>query len=110
MVDFTSPMWKDSLRFVEPNLSGIGGLHLVPTCEQIMADVVLPGLAGRRRRLLHLRSGHDMRELLMQEAARPPGGHRPAGPHLCFVEPKYAGSGPGRAGGAWRGTSTTATA
>ena len=29
VVDFTSPMWKDSLRFVEPNLSGIGGLHLV---------------------------------------------------------------------------------
>ncbi len=28
MVDFTSPMWKDSLRFVEPNLCGVGGLHL----------------------------------------------------------------------------------
>src|SRR6516162_5702167 len=30
MIDFISPMWKDSLRFVEPNLGGIGGLHLVP--------------------------------------------------------------------------------
>jgi hypothetical protein len=30
VVDFTSPMWKDSLQFVEPNLSGIGGLHMVP--------------------------------------------------------------------------------
>src|SRR5580704_8430155 len=44
MVDFISPMWKDSLRFVEPNLSGIGGLHLVPTAERIVADVVVPVL------------------------------------------------------------------
>ena len=48
MVDFISPMWKDSLRFVEPNLSGIGGLHLVPTCERIVADVVLPVLQRAR--------------------------------------------------------------
>ena len=44
MVDFISPMWKDSLRFVEPNMSGIGGLHLVPTAEQIVAEIVLPVL------------------------------------------------------------------
>src|SRR6516162_7009771 len=42
MVDFTSPMWKASLRFVEPNLSCIGGLHLVPTADGIVAEVVLP--------------------------------------------------------------------
>jgi hypothetical protein len=24
MIDFTSPMWKNSLRFVEPNLGGVG--------------------------------------------------------------------------------------
>jgi len=36
MVDFISPMWKDSLRFVEPNLSGIGGLHLVPTKTNLL--------------------------------------------------------------------------
>src|SRR5205823_2932337 len=34
VVDFTSAMWKDSLRFMEPNLSGVGGLHLVPTADQ----------------------------------------------------------------------------
>ena len=44
MVDFVSPMWKDSLRFVEPNLSGIGGLHLVPTTERLIADLVMPAL------------------------------------------------------------------
>ena len=93
VVDFTSPMWKDSLKFVEPNLSGVGGLHLTPTCEGIVADVVLPALQARDAGL-QLEVGQDIRELLMQEVHD----HlesigRPAR-HVCFVEPKYAGSGP----------------
>ena len=93
MVDFTSPMWKDSLRFVEPNLSGIGGLHLVPTAEHIVADVVVPALQQQDPEL-QLEVGQDIRELLMQEVLD----HleaigRPAR-NICFVEPKYAGSGP----------------
>jgi hypothetical protein len=93
MVDFLSPMWKDSLRFVEPNLSGIGGLHLVPTAEQIVADLVVPVLRAHDE-LLQLEIGTDIRELLMQEVldhAEAIG--RPAR-SVCFVEPKYAGSGP----------------
>jgi hypothetical protein len=93
LVDFTSAMWKDSLRFVEPNLSGIGGLHLVPTCERIVADVVLPALRAQDDQL-QLEIAPDIRELLMQEVldhleaiSRPP-------QNLCFIEPKYAGSGP----------------
>ena len=93
MVDFTSPMWKDSLRFVEPNLSGIGGLHLVPTAEQIVADLVVPALQARDPSL-RLQVGTDIRDLLMQEVTE----HlealgRPAR-NVCFVEPKYSGSGP----------------
>ena len=93
MVDFLSPMWKDSLRYVEPNLSGIGGLHLVPTSEQIVADLVLPVLQAHDEQL-QLEIGTDIRELLMQEVLD----HcealgRPAR-HVCFIEPKYAGSGP----------------
>jgi hypothetical protein len=93
MIDFISPMWKDSLRFVEPNLGGIGGLHMVPTAESIIAEVVVPMLRTLDGELdLHV--GHDIRELLMQEVLD----HlealgRPAR-HICFVEPKYAGSGP----------------
>jgi hypothetical protein len=93
MVDFTSPMWKDSLRFVEPNLSGVGGLHLIPTSEQILANVVLPVLREQDREL-RLHVGQDIRELLMQEVldhAEAIG--RPLRT-LCFVEPRYAGSGP----------------
>jgi hypothetical protein len=93
MVDFISPMWKDSLRFVEPNLSGIGGLHLVPTCEQILADVVLPVLRELDPQL-RLETGKDIRELLMQEVLDH--GEALGRPvrNVLFVEPKYAGSGP----------------
>lgn len=93
LVDFINPMWKDSLRFVEPNLSGIGGLHLTPTAEQILADLVLPALQEHDGRI-RLEIGADIRELLMQEIldhAEAIG--RPART-VCFVEPKYAGSGP----------------
>jgi hypothetical protein len=93
MVDFISPMWKDTLKFVEPNLSGIGGLHMLPTAEQILAEVILPVLKEKEPEL-HLERGRDIRELLMQEILE----HlqaigRPAR-NICFIEPKYAGSGP----------------
>jgi len=93
MVDFISPMWKDSLRYVEPNMSGVGGIHLVPTCERILEEVVLPVLQAQDPEL-RLERGQDIRELLMQEVldhAQAIG--RPART-ICFVEPKYAGSGP----------------
>jgi hypothetical protein len=93
MIDFISPMWKDSLRYVEPNLSGVGGLHLVPTCERIVADIVLPVLREQDHDL-RLEIGPDVRELLMQEVMdHAQAINRPA-QNVCFVEPKYAGSGP----------------
>lgn len=92
VIDFTSPMWKNSLKFMEPNLSGIGGLHLVPTAERLIQEIVLPRLA-RRDPQLQLSLLPDTREMLMQvirdhlEAIG-----RPAR-NICFVEAKYAGSG-----------------
>ncbi len=93
MVDFISPMWKDTLKFVEPNLSGIGGLHLLPSAEQILAEVILPVLKEKDPEI-HLERGQDIRKLLMQEILE----HlqaigRPAR-NICFIEPKYASSGP----------------
>jgi hypothetical protein len=93
VVDFISPMWKKTLCFVEPNLTGIGGLHLMPTAERILADVVLPVLREQDPQL-QLEIGNDIRELLIQDVID----HlealgRPAR-NVCFVEPKYAGSGP----------------
>jgi hypothetical protein len=93
MIDFTSPMWKASLRYVEPNLSGIGGLHLIPTAERILADLVLPVLE-RHDPELRLTLGQDIRELLMQTVLDHLEALGRKAHHVCFVEPKYAGSGP----------------
>lgn len=93
MVDFLSPMWKDSLRFIEPNLSGIGGLHMVPTAEGMVAEFTLPELVAQDPRL-HLEIGRDVRELLIQEILDQLEALGRPGRNICFVEPKYAGTGP----------------
>ena len=49
LVDFTSPMWKDTLRFVEPNLTGIGGVHMVPDVRTAARGHRRAGAAGRGR-------------------------------------------------------------
>jgi hypothetical protein len=64
VVDFARPAWQRSLVFVEPNLSGVGGLHMLPIAEQIAAQHVLPHLAAHD---LVLERGSDIRELLFQE-------------------------------------------
>jgi hypothetical protein len=88
MVDYASPIWKDTLRFVEPNLTGIGGLYLVPSVEEVVEGVVVPLLMSqdpglRLSRLL------DARILLLKELVQ----HlellgRPGGT-ICLIEPKY---------------------
>jgi hypothetical protein len=93
VADFTSSHWKDTVRFLEPNMSGIGGLHLVPAADAILARVVVPELL-KKDPLLRLERPHDIRDLLMQEVLD----HleaigRPARV-VCFIEPKYAGDGP----------------
>lgn len=93
LVDLGSPMWKDSLKFVEPNLSGIGGLHLVPTCEGILNDLVIP-LIDRLDPGIKIEIGSDVRELLMQDMLDHLESIGRPGRRVCFVEPKYAGSGP----------------
>ncbi len=93
MVDFTGPMWKDSLRFVEPNLCGVGGIHLIPTCEQMWAEVVLPVMQEYDPHL-QMELGQDLRELFIQEVLDHLEAIGRAGQNVCFVEPKYAGDGP----------------
>jgi len=93
VVDFTSPMWKDSLRFVEPNLCGVGGLHLIPTCEQMLADIVLPEIQAYAPHI-HLEIGQDLRELFIEEVLDHLESIGWNGKNVCFVEPKYASDGP----------------
>lgn len=92
-LDFTSPMWKDSLRFMEPNLCGVGGIHLGPTCEHMLIDTVLPVIAGLDPQL-QLEPGPDLRELFIQEVLDHLETIGRRGQHVCFVEPKYVHEGP----------------
>jgi len=92
VIDFTSPMWKDSLHFVEPNLSGVGGIHLIPACEQLMAEVVLPVVQTYDPHL-QMEAGQDLRELFIQEMLDHAEAIGRAGRSVCFIEPKYAGDG-----------------
>ncbi len=93
MVDFTSPMWKDSLRFVEPNLTGIGGLHLGPSSDRVLYETVIPELQ-KEDPGLRLELAPDMRELLIQElldhlevVGRPRGA-------IALIDPKFEQDGP----------------
>ena len=86
VVDLRSPTWKESLLFLEPNMSGIGWLHLVPACEAIIREVVLPVIRSMEPDL-QLETGRDIRDLLVESVLD----HlkalgRPART-LCFVEP-----------------------
>jgi hypothetical protein len=93
VIDFTSPMWKDTLRFMEPNLSGVGGIHLIPVCEQMLAEVVMPVVQSYAADV-NLEAGQDLRELFIQEVLDHLEAIGRPGHNLCFIEPKYSGDGP----------------
>jgi carboxypeptidase Taq len=91
--DFSSAGWRDSLAFLEPNLSGIGGIHYGPVVEQlVMRDIVSD--MRRRDPALQLELPRDQRDLFVQALIE----HAEAIDRplrtLAFVEPKYERSGP----------------
>jgi carboxypeptidase Taq len=91
--DFTSARWQDSLRFMEPNLSGVGGIHLGPLAETLVMRDVVPTLQNYDP-LLAIDAPRDQRDLFLQvllDHARAIGS---AGRNLCLVEPKYVAEGP----------------
>jgi len=91
--DFTSAGWRDSLAFLEPNLSGIGGIHYGPVVEQlVMRDIV----ADMRRRdpALQLELPRDQRDLFMQALIEHAEAIGRTLQTLAFIEPKYERSGP----------------
>jgi len=93
VVDYASPMWKDSIKFMEPNLSGIGGLHIAATSVSILGELVVPALL-KQDPSIRLQLPADMRELLLQDLVE----HlellgRPGG-QIVLVDPKLAAEGP----------------
>jgi hypothetical protein len=88
MVDYSSPIWKDTLRFVEPNLTGVGGLYLVPAVEEVVDEVVVPLLVGHDRSL-RLSRLTDARLLLLHELVEHLEAIGRPGGTICLIEPKY---------------------
>ena len=86
--DFTSAGWQESLLFLEPNLSGVGGIHYAPLAEQLVMRDVVPTLLAQDPEL-DIELPRDQRELFLQvliDHARAIGRNNF---RLCLVEPKY---------------------
>ena len=91
--DFTSARWEDSLRFMEPNLSGVGGIHLGPLSEALVMRDVVPTLLSYDPSLT-IELPRDQRDLFLQmllDHARTVGRK---GTNICLIEPKYVAEGP----------------
>lgn len=91
--DFTSARWQDSLKFMEPNLSGVGGIHLGPLAEALVMRDVVPTLQSYDPTLA-IELPRDQRDLFLQvllDHARAVGRD---GNDICLVEPKYVAEGP----------------
>jgi len=93
VADYSTAMWKDSIKFIEPNLTGIGGLHIGPTAIGVLADLVVPALLAQDS-TIRLQLTDDIRELLLQDmlehleaTGRPDG-------QIVLVDPKYEAEGP----------------
>ncbi|HZP07799.1 hypothetical protein [Methyloceanibacter sp.] len=91
--DFTGAGWQDSLHFMEPNLSSVGGIHFAPVAEQLVMRDIMPTLLGHDPGLV-VEMPRDQRDLFIQvliDHARTIGRESC---QLCFVEAKYVHDGP----------------
>ncbi len=93
VVQFTTPHWKESLHFLEPNLNGVGGIHYAPAVNDIISELVMPVLRGVDPQL-SLVPGADERGLFMQAVLGHLAALGRAGHRLCLIEPVDADSGP----------------
>jgi hypothetical protein len=93
VIDYSTAEWKDSIKFMEPNLTGIGGLHISPTSMEVLADLVVPAMLNQDS-TIRLQLAEDIRDLLLQDLLE----HldavgRPEG-QIVLVDPKYSIDGP----------------
>lgn len=95
--DFVSSSWQDTLKFMEPNLSGVGGIHYAPVSEQVVMRDVVPTLLAHDPGLV-IELPQDQRDLFVQlliDHSRVLGRKDC---QLCFVEPRFEAGGPDEQG------------
>ncbi|MEO8224248.1 MAG: carboxypeptidase M32, partial [Gammaproteobacteria bacterium] len=91
--DFTGARWQDSLQFLEPNLSGVGGIQLGPLADSLVVRDIVPTIIAHDPGLT-IDQPRDQRDLFLQvllDHARAVGR---TGRNICLVEPKYEMDGP----------------
>jgi len=93
VVDYATAGWLDTIKFMEPNLGGIGGLHMGPTAMGIIADLVVPALLAQDPSI-RLQLADDTRELLLQEWLEHLEAVGPRERQIVLVDPKYVMEGP----------------
>ncbi len=93
MADITNPTWKEALEFMEANLTGVGGVHLIPTAESIILDVIAPAIQEIAPELT-LESLYDLRELFIQELRDQAKQMKRKGGAIALIDPKYVMAGP----------------
>jgi hypothetical protein len=90
VIDFTNPMWKETLRFFDLNLTDLSNLHHAPTAERLVIDVVGTELRRQDDRLL-LSPGADPRDLLLREVFAHAHALGRLPDNLCLLEPQFSG-------------------
>jgi carboxypeptidase Taq len=91
--DFTGAGWQDSLHFMEPNLSSVGGIHFSPVAEHLVMRDIVPTLIGHDPGLV-IEMPRDQRDLFIQVLIDHARTIRRESCQLCFVEAKYVHDGP----------------
>jgi carboxypeptidase Taq len=91
--EFSGAGWQDTLKFMEPNLSGVGGIHYAPVAEQVVMRDVVPVLLAHDPELSFgpLPDQRDLFAQVLIDHARAVGR---SACRLSFVEPKYVHEGP----------------
>ncbi|MGB8644691.1 MAG: hypothetical protein WCF84_05605 [Anaerolineae bacterium] len=93
VADLTGAFSKNSLAFIEPNLVGAGGVHLIPTTEEILMDTVVPAMLEVAP-YLELKPASDVRDTFMRELHDHAEAIGRTGSTVCFVDAKYSTDGP----------------
>ena len=91
--DFSGARWQDSLQFLEPNLSGVGGIQLGPLADSLVMRDIVPTIIAHDPGLT-IDQPRDQRDLFLQvllDHARAVGRQDC---NICLVEPKYESDGP----------------
>jgi hypothetical protein len=78
---------------MEPNLSGVGGIHFTPLAEQLVMRDVVPTLLAHDPDLV-VELPRDQRDLFVQLLIDHAQALGRGNCNLCFVEPKYVHDGP----------------